>query len=282
MMPTPTSYTIGTTQTLSPLDAGEIDRDPRGIIWLWEPPRPRASYVMGIDPTMGIPNWDRMLRTRDDITVDNGAITVLRIGQEPEPDVQVAEYAAPIDPEDLGIVANALGRLYGGSNEDGQCLSIIEVYPGPGLQTLRKMITLGYTNQYVWTYLDALVPHPSRTGALGWTATAKSVTHLWVRGAKFIHRDRVTINSPWLIEEMRSAEMDPVKMSAKAAYGAHDDRLRALLLTLWAGHHWTMEVETEREPVLAGEKVPSWQASDISAAKMWDEWEERFSELTEG
>ena len=276
----PTSYTIGTSQTIIPLDTRELDRDPRGVIWLWEPPQPRASYFMGIDPTVGVPNWHRTLRTLDDAQVDNGAIEIIRVGSGTQPDIQVAEYAAPIDPEDLGVVANALGRLYGGSNEDGQCLSIIEVFPGPGLPTLRKMISLGYTNQYVWTYLDTLTPR--RTQSLGWTATVKSVRDLWIRGTRLIHREGVRLNSPWLIEELTDAQMDLNKMTAKAAYGSHDDRMRALLLALWAGHHWTLDVETEREPVTTGDHIPPWQASDISASRMWDEWEERFADLSEG
>ena len=114
------------------------DGDPRGIIWLYEPPSPRARYVMGVDASQGRTGWSRYNRTEDDSEIDNGAIEVIRLGTgEPghpgfTPDVQVAEYAAPIDPYDLATVANTMGRLYGGRNEDGQALAIIEVYPGPG------------------------------------------------------------------------------------------------------------------------------------------------------
>src|SRR5262245_61875959 len=101
---------------------------------------------MGVDATQGRTGWNRYNRQEDDSAVDNGAIEILRCGRgEPGhpgfiPHAQVAEYAAPIDPYDLATVANALGRLYGGRDEDGQALAIIEVYPGPGGPTQRTMM----------------------------------------------------------------------------------------------------------------------------------------------
>src|SRR5215471_10357239 len=103
------------------------DGDPRGIIWLFEPPSPRGRYVMGVDATQGRTGWSRYNRTEDDSDIDNGAICVLRLGRgEPgtpqfTSDAQVAEYAAPIDPYDLSKAVNFLGRLYSGRDEDGQC-----------------------------------------------------------------------------------------------------------------------------------------------------------------
>src|SRR5438105_4562479 len=98
------------------------DRDPRGAIWMWEPYRNGHTYVVGVDPTVGITGWHRSLRTRDDHATDNGAIQVIRCGN---PDVQVAEYAAPVDAIELAPVVNLLGRLYGQGQEDGQALVII-------------------------------------------------------------------------------------------------------------------------------------------------------------
>lgn len=277
----PNGWTIQGRHTLERHTASEYDSDPRGVVWMYEPPETRATYVMGIDPTVGITNWDRALRTQDDFKTDNGAIEILRVGRHGQPDVQVCEYAAPIDPEDLADVANALGRLYCGQDENEQCLCIIEVYPGPGLLTLRKMINqYGYTNMFIWKYLDSYTTKP--TNSLGWTASPKSVRDLWIRGSRHINRGGVRIYSEHFCAEMVDAEQDPIKMTAKAAYGAHDDRLRALLMAIWAAHDWSAQIETESASrVEAGVPAAHWQASDMSTERMYEAWEERFSEISD-
>ena len=262
----------------------DVTKDPRGLFWVWEPPNQRASYVMGIDPTMGITGWDRDNRVTDDVKTDNGAIEVLKVGHgdpgSPHfiPDVQVAEYAAPIDPEELANVANIIGRMFAGNNEDGQCLAIIEIYPGPGLLTQRRMLnTYGYTNHFVHKLLDATVSKP--TARLGWTANPKSVRDLWIRTKRHILRGGLTHHSPWLVEEWTDCEVDFVKQTGQALTG-HDDRVRAVNMALWAAHEWSFDVETRKEEVDVSGRA-SWQASDMSADEMGRQWEERWAELGE-
>src|SRR5262245_28532062 len=273
-------YTVGSRGSLLPKQH-DLDRDPRGIVWMYEPPNSRATYCMGIDPTVGITSWDRSLRTQDDVKTDNGAIEIIRVGADGKPDVQVCEYAAPIDPEDLADVANMLGRLYAGRDENEQCLCVIEVYPGPGLLTLRKMINqYGYTNHFVWKYLDTMSTKP--TNALGWTATPKTVRDLWIRGSRHINRGDVRIASDVFADEMVDCEQDPLKMTAKAIYGRHDDRVRALLMAIWAAHDWTGQIETDtRSNVAAAASQPEWQSSDMSSERMLEAWEERFDQIQE-
>lgn len=274
-------WTISGRHSLERWELEEFDGDPRGLVWIYEEPSPRATYCMGIDPTVGITGWDRNLRTADDHKTDNGAVEIIRVGRNGAPDLQVCEFAAPIDPEDLADVANALGRLYAGNSDLEQCLSIIEVWPGPGLLTLQKMIShYQYTNQFVWKYLDSFAPKP--THSLGWTASAKSVRDLWIRGSRHINRGQIRIRSPYFVEEMTDVELDPLKMSAKAAYGAHDDRLRALLMAIWAAHEWTSQIDFEvHSRVEVGVPAASWQASDISADRMLEAWDERFAEISD-
>lgn len=252
------------------------DRDPRGIIYIYEPPDPKATYFMGIDPSKGVTGWARELRTRDDARVDNAAIEIIRKGRADEQDVQVCEYAAPIDPYDLAVIANALGRLFCGDNEDGQCLCIPEIWPGPGLPTLRELINrFGYTNIYIWRYVDSLTP--KLTTQLGWVSSEKSVRDLWIRGTRHIIHDRIRIFSEALIEEMTDCEEDPVKMMGKAIYGRHDDRVRAFLLAVWAAHDWELEAETiTTDSLEAAASQPNWQASDMAVDKMMDAWDDRF------
>jgi len=269
------TYTVGKTSIQRSKD---FDGDERGLIWLWEPPKPNANYVMGIDPSVGRTGWCRATRTADDYRTDNGAIEVIRCGRPEEPDVQVAEYAAPVDAEDIGVVAAALGRLFAGCDENG-ALAIIEMYPGPGLLTYRKMVSdFGYTNHFVWKYLDTISPTPNRFGF--WPGRDAN-KYLWIRASRHIHGGGFIPHSPWLVEEMRNCEVDPTKMWGRAVYGTHDDRVRAMMMALWAAHDWTMQVDTAPPKVLVDAREPSWQASDISVDTMYERWEEKFAEMSE-
>ena len=271
-------YTIGRQGTLEACE-DPWDKDPRGLVLMFEPPRQNEAYVMGIDPTVGIVGWNRLLRTQDDVRTDNGAIEIIRVGRGGKPDVQVCEYAGPIDPEDLADIANVLGRFYGGNDESGQCLCIIEVYPGPGLLTQRKMINaLGYHRMFIWKYLDSM--SIKITTSLGWQSSPKSVRDLWIRGTRHITLGGIKILSQYLAEEMAHCEVDELKMTAKASSGKHDDRIRAMLMAIWAAHDWSYQVEEVKTEVRVG-KEPDWQRSDISYEKMLDAWNDRFAELSE-
>jgi hypothetical protein len=280
-MALPELYTLGRSRLEKATP--DLNNDPRGLICIWEEPRPRASYVVGVDPTVGIIGWDRNRRSRDDHKTDNGAIEVIRVGNEQAgtPDVQVAEYAAPIDPEDLADVANLLGRMYAGNNEDGQALCIIEIYPGPGLITYRKMVnSLAYHNHFIWKHLDAAVV--KLTNMRGWYSSPKSVRDLWIRGTRWITKGNILIKSPYLAEELGHCEPDQLKMTAKAAYGKHDDRARAILMAVWAAHDWDYQTELESTPVVNAGPAVNWQQSDISASDMFSSWEERWDQIVEG
>lgn len=292
---------IGNKSRLLPvreIDTASSALDPRGIIWLFEPPRQTARYSMGIDPTHGRSGWSRYNRAEDDHVIDNGAIQVLRIGRgtpcklcDPvtfkctspspfhySPDVQVAEFAAPIDPYDLATVGNALGRLYCGVNEDAQCPCIIEVYPGPGGPTQKTMMEkYGYQNMYQYQYMDGV--QSTRKWDYGWYSGRQQVQHLWTKGLRFLSRRQVIIRSPWLAEELANCRMDLERNRGAAAPGLHDDRVTALLLSIWQGHNWSfsMEMDTITRAVVG---VPGeWQAQAISSEKMLEQWNEKFDQL---
>lgn len=259
------------------VDPGHWDQDPRGYIWLYEKPIPSATYVLAIDPSVGRTGWCRANRTEDDFRTDNGAAFVMRCGIDGAPDVQVAEYAGPVDAEEIGTIGNALGRLFAGKEEMALC--IIEMYPGPGLLTYRRMMELGYTNHFVWKYLDS--NSVSASPRFGFWPGRESNKYLWIRASRHIHNRGLVIKSPWLVEEMRNCEVDIVKMWGRAVYGTHDDRVRAMMMALWAAHDWTMQVDVSTPKVIEG-RVPNWQASDITVEGLQEAWEERFLELQGG
>ncbi len=256
------------------------DDDPRGIVWMWEPPRSNANYVIACDPSYGLANWHRELRTEDDEKTDNCAIEVIRCGAGRSPDIQVAEYAAPIDAEDAASVVNFLGRMYAGASEDAQALAIIEVQPGPGLLTQRELINrFGYSNLFLWQHLDRMAVQ--QTLSYGWYSSRQSRQMLWIRGTRHINNRKVTLNSPWLVEEMTDLVLDNfLSFSARAQWGSHDDRMVALLMGIWAANEWNFENAPEEAAAPQVVNAPSWQASDISAEDMNTSWNERFAALS--
>lgn len=168
--------------------------------------------------------------------------------------------------------------MYGGRDEDGQALCIVEVYPGPGGPTQRTMMEqYGYTNMYRWQFLDTGMPSERSKFDFGWYSNSKSMQHLWTRGLRYIHKKQLVFKSPYLVEELADCEMDLVKLRGAAA-GGHDDRAIACLLALWAGHNWTFNIEPVVSHVESG-PVHNWQSQDISLDRLTDAWEERWQEL---
>lgn len=272
-------YHVSSAGKLASFPEDQWDGDPRGLVCMWEPPIAGASYHLGCDPTVGLVNWSREFRTQDDHLTDNAAIEIIKRGKLGTPDRQVCEYAAPIHSEDLAEQINLLGRLYGLNDEDGQCPVIIEVYPGPGHMTQRRLINhFGYTNLFVWKYTDRMQLSP--TGSLGWFTSPKSKRDLWQKGLRHITRRGLNIHSEFLVEEMADCVMDPVRMSGSATGTRKDDRVMAMLLAVWQAHEWELDIETEQTREAGpGERAVDWQASDMTSEEFQEACEARFEEL---
>ena len=273
-------YTIPNCGRVSPTT--DFDGDGRGVIWIFEKPRPNAVYFMGVDAAVGIVGWDRLCRTENDHKTDNGVIEIIRQGRNGAPDVQVAEYAGPIDPECLADRANALGRLYAGNDENNQCMACVEVYPGPGGLTQQRLIHhYGYTNLWIPRYINVLASQAPRN-VVGFTSSTRTRRDLWLRSKKHIIQGGLVIHSPWLVEEMADCQPDDwmLNETARAKYGKHDDRVIATFLACLAAHDWSWDTETKQEKVETGEPR-NWQASDMGIEEMYAQWEERWEQLTE-
>lgn len=266
----------------------------RGIVWLFEEPRHDQLYIVGCDPAFGINGWDRTV-PMDDQNQDNSAIEVFRISNreviEEDKDgkkktkfvptaYQVAEYTAPVDYVETAAIVNLLGRLFKGKGRMGVAHTIIEVYPGNGWMIEKELISkYGYLNFYQPKYINTLEPKTA-TG-IGWQANQKSVRDLWIMGTRQINSHNVIVRSPWLLNEMQTTE--PIKFmsyTSEAESGFHDDRLRAMMLCLWAAFDFSSQVKVEtKTTVERNSSKVNWQASDISSEKLVDQWEARFREI---
>src|ERR1700722_2276847 len=250
----------------------EIERDPRGVLLIWDPPKKNSTYICGLDPTVGRTGWTRGTRTEDDHKIDNAAIEIFEVDGSREAlwakdpngnrildidpitkrqrylyrDVQVAEFAAPCDAVEIARIANVLGRIYSGDEED-QCELIYESYPGPGMLTTQELLRLGYGNIWMWeTFADGSA-EPTR--AMGWHSTPRSQQVLWYRARRHLLGRNALIRSKWLLKEYAKAEFSSEKNRAQASYGSHDDRFQAANMCFWAGHKWSQETDRTEDPV---------------------------------
>lgn len=272
----PKSWRVGS-RTITPYE--QDDDDVRGLLLVWEEPQRGASYVVSVDPTVGRAGWSREFRTEADLDTDNAVVEVFRAGIGGRPDVQVAEYASPVDAIDLAPIVATIGLLYGGSNEDGQALLIGEV-TGPGAVTLRELIDrFNYSNLWAWTQWGGAVTR--RTQQFWWYSSRSANKDLWMRGLHHIQKQRVVLRSKWLVEEMADCISDVWTLIGEARYGRHDDRVMSTLFNLWALHDWSTREDIEPLERPEEKNAPRWEASDVSAddcARMWDE---RIAGLTD-
>jgi len=270
----PEIYTVGRSNKLEKMEPSEYDGDPRGIVWMWEPPYKSAHYVLGCDPTVGRTGWTRYSRMKEDARIDNGAIEIIKVGKNGLKDIQVCEYAAPIDAFDLGSVLNVLGRLYAGMDED-QCKAIIEVFPGPGAGTLQTCLENGYTNMFRWEYYGDVPATPTK--AMGWHASPRTNRDLWVKASRHLILQNCTVRSPWLAEEYADCRMNIEKEYAENP-GGHDDRVRAFNLALWVANSWSVNIDRVTEKVSTTD-VPDPQSSDLTLDEIHEGWHSVFDRL---
>jgi hypothetical protein len=275
-----TSWAIGK-HTIQPLPLNEMDTDPRGVLFMFEEPRPNAQYFISGDPTVGKTGWSRWNRTDDDLEIDNAACQVLRKGKLQ--DVQVAEFAAPVDAVEFAPILNAIGRLYKGNSEEGMAEMIVEA-TGPGAVTIRELVDrFGYTNQFLWHYYGGeMSPRAAHHGnKIGWYSSRSANKDLWMRGAHHIHNRRVRVYSEHCIEEMADCMADAFTAIGEARRGRHDDRVFALLLCMWLAHGWSTgvtEIDTEARVVQPADVLEA-QDSDMDVEEMTSSWNERMSQL---
>jgi hypothetical protein len=273
----------------------EIEDDPRGVLFLWEPPSKSARYIMGMDPTEGITGWSRAIRAESDRKTDNGVIEIFKVDgdfdllfkdyrgtriPDVDPrtnkqkrlwkDVQVAEFAAPVDAVEIARIAHLLGKIYAGEEED-QCELIYEAWPGPGLLTTQELIRLGYSNVWMWEHIDSVV---EQTNSMGWHSTPTSQRLLWYRARRHMLAGQVVVRSKWLLDELSSAEIDQTKMRAKASYGAHDDRMQAASMCYWAGHRWAYDSSPDQAQVTDTIEQRDYQriAPDLNSYQSYSDW----------
>lgn len=277
---------------MRPADLTISPDDPRGIVRIYEKPDKSARYKMGVDTAPGIPNWNRRMLQVGDRAKDNCAIEVVKVGMRGEPDVQVAEFIAPIDYVAAAPIVNWLGRLFHGRDPE-MCEAIVETGPTSG-EALQERLMNEYA--YYNLYRKANMATYNSSTSFGWVPNERSRLDLWYRTrphisfvkrvevgtgesmqvvvrVKFVARSRYLVNT-----EMRNCEVDPKLMTAKAANGFHDDAVRALQLGIYAAHDWQSfgEVSEAEMATVPRTARPDYQRGDMTREEMIADVDQRL------
>lgn len=195
---------------------------------IWELPKPGFLSVIGVDASYG----------RDG--GDNSAIEVLRIGNKWAGDEQIAEWSGNLSPFDLAKIVEMVGKIYADPLDKLPAKVAVEVNPGsPGLVTQTELIRMGYPHFYTWK-------KPTRVGGgftkeVGWWTTPSTRPLLIDMGIDYIKKGHLTVNSPFLVNEMGSfVDTGAIRPNGKRhiehAPNYHDDRLIALFIALYVAH----------------------------------------------
>jgi hypothetical protein len=214
---------------------------------VWERPRSNQRYVVAVD-------------VGDGIGQDRSVIDVTRVGTLLEPDEQVAQWVSSwTEPEALAPYIDFVGRLYSGNEAEG--LVAIECN-NHGLVPQQELIAhYGYSNVFVWEYLDAPAVEVGQSRRVGWYTTPRTrplIISKLLRKLKacdpHTNLPDYRTNSPLLWEELRNfqtaggireAEADP------SVRDAHDDCVMAAAIGVWVSGRLQM---AEAEPVDEGRR----------------------------
>ena len=193
---------------------------PMDTLLVWEPPRKGFLYVLSADVSSGL-------------ELDNSVIDVTRCGTTREADEQVAQFVTnSIDETDLAHVIDAIGRFYTG--RDGQAALVAIECNGMGLAAQNELQKhIGYTNLYIWQYLDAVDGHQFTT-KYGWYTNQRTrplILQTYMHAVKTVDPNTgypdYRINSPHTIHELSDFQSPGPLWMAEAVDGAHDDCIMA-------------------------------------------------------
>ena len=193
---------------------------------VWEKPVRGYNYTVGVDPSGGGGR-------------DNASIDVLRVGQNGEPDVQVAQFYCPvISPSELPPFVQAVSLWYGKWMEP-----MPEAYLAPETQVnLGDPITWqlqkeGYTNFHRNRRYDTVDKGP--TNRLGWVTSYTSRQLM-------LDAQKLAIESGWLhvnsertlteLEGQEGEETEAGKTRFDHSSSTHDDSIFSLGIAYFVSH----------------------------------------------
>ncbi len=190
---------------------GRFELNPKGMLKIWEKPKPGEKYVIGADVAEGL------------IQGDFTCCDVLKLPYGE----QVAQIHGKIDPDTFGEILNFLGRYY------NKALMGVEAN-NHGLTTITTLKRLNYANLYQREKLDSLGEGVKAKQA-GWLTTKKSKYKIIDQLRSALRDGESGVNCAETLKEMGEFtihEGDNGSCTYGAQLGCFDDRVISLAIGL--------------------------------------------------
>lgn len=221
---------------LSPPPREDDVDDATGILFVWHHPQPGVNYSIGVDTGKGIGE-------------DSTVISVWSVGYGDQPDVQCAEFAsAYVSHVESFAFVMAIAAYYK-STMDPEMIATswkepyvsIEQIASVGDVAQMQMAKMGYSNFHMMGRYDDKNPAKSkrRSHKRGWYTSGWSRPILTGEFVHWIKNNWSKVNSPWLLEEMKTFEAKVTRTGREKMEhedGAHDDRVFAAAMAVFCPH----------------------------------------------
>lgn len=236
----------------SPPPREEDPGDVSGALLIWHHPAPRVNYSIGVDTAEG--------KGQDSTT-----ISVWALGYGNQPDIQAAEFASPyVNHVEAFAFVLAIAAYYGIHMEIGvtkwkEPYVSIEQIAAVGDTCQLQMSKMGYSNFHLMSRYDDKNPSKKRARKRGWYTYGYTRPILT---GNFVHSSKngwATINSPWLIGEMKVFEVHVTrsgKEKLEHEEGEHDDRIFAAAMAIFCPHDLDILAERSQKRIEEGRSLP--------------------------
>jgi hypothetical protein len=233
--------------TFSPPLRESVADDAVGKLIVFHPPAPNIRYSIGIDTSEGK-------------GADSTVISVWGLGLAQQPDFQAAEFASPyVSHTEAYAWGACIGAYYAKymSNESTRWpmpYCVVEQVAAVGDTCQLQMMRMGYPQRcfhkmtrYDGKPSDIARRRRAKGGKMGWFTWGWSrpiLTGAFVQSAQ---NGWASINSPWLIEEMKEFEIHFTaagKEKLEHSEEGHDDRIFAAAMATFCPHD--MDILAER------------------------------------
>ena len=226
------------------IGSSEKMADPNGMLLIFEPYEDHSHYYLGVDTGAGVGQ-------------SNSVIEVIREGTKQRPESQSAEYACNfMGPAEFATVVNKVGNMFYDKMMDMPAVAVVENNNFGQLCLHVLLEELSYPNVFQDT--DTLKEGRPLITKLGINTHSTSRPKFVMLGENRIKTGQLTVNSPYLLDEMMEFELVDLKNisalneemvadAGKFKGKKKDDRLIATFLALWGINEVRPDIALERE-----------------------------------
>lgn len=243
---------------LKPVTLDENDpADADSVLFIWEHPRPRINYSIGVDTAGGKGQ-------------DSTVISVWALGYGDQPDVQVAEFASSaVSHVEAFAFILAIAAYYKKFMEIGvtkwkEPYVSIEQVEAVGDVAQNQMGLMGYQNFHRMPRYDGSpkkIARQKRSATkIGWYTWGWSRPILTDSFVHWVRNGWAKVNSPWMIGEMRHYE---VHYTAKGIEkyeheeNEHDDRIMGGAMAIFCPHDMEQMAHRSKKRIDVSASLPA-------------------------